>query len=453
MKITKININDFQQFKGLEIDLTYPKGHYKQGQPLSKVCFIGQSGTGKTTILNILNELITHEKGIATKKVNTQETQYNIEFLINQIKCQSGKVLPNIRAHFPLFNFQLEPIQAQTDYEEFVRSWKTFLINYPAEFNEKFTSFINENPITNPFNFIKTNSEINDNIRAERQSLKEKHVYDFNKDNPLDIWKSILMDASDYMVNELSFSQKIAKALIKNKEKANELVDEFTNWQKENPSPFIVLANVVNPIIEKFYTKIKTDFDFKKAEDLHFVKIETTNEKEIPFNLWSSGTKRVVLTAMPLQYLETKNTIITIDEPEGSLYPDVQGEIIDFYSSLAPDAQFFYATHSPIIASSFKPWEIVELKFDYNSGKVYQEKYYEGKRHIDNFKIFPEYLRWDSILTRVFDLDSEGNKKRKEKLLELSQMEADIKSETDKDRKSKMYSDFKNLADKLDWQI
>ena len=43
MKITKIHLKDFHQFKDLTIDLTYLKGHEKEGQPLDKVCFIGQS--------------------------------------------------------------------------------------------------------------------------------------------------------------------------------------------------------------------------------------------------------------------------------------------------------------------------------------------------------------------------------------------------------------------------
>ncbi len=54
MKITKIKLEDFHQFKNLEIDLTYPKGHKKEGEPLDKVCIIGQSGTGKTTLLKII---------------------------------------------------------------------------------------------------------------------------------------------------------------------------------------------------------------------------------------------------------------------------------------------------------------------------------------------------------------------------------------------------------------
>jgi recombinational DNA repair ATPase RecF len=54
MKISKIHIKDFHQFKDFTLDLTYPKGHEKAGQPLDKVCFIGQSGTGKISLLELI---------------------------------------------------------------------------------------------------------------------------------------------------------------------------------------------------------------------------------------------------------------------------------------------------------------------------------------------------------------------------------------------------------------
>ncbi|MEK8015262.1 MAG: hypothetical protein VSS75_000235 [Candidatus Parabeggiatoa sp.] len=38
--------------------MTYPKGHKKEGMPLNKICFIGQSGTGKTSLLNIVKTIL-----------------------------------------------------------------------------------------------------------------------------------------------------------------------------------------------------------------------------------------------------------------------------------------------------------------------------------------------------------------------------------------------------------
>ncbi len=54
MKVSHIYIKDYHQFKDFELDLTYPAGHPKAGKPLDKVCIIGQSGTGKTSLLTKL---------------------------------------------------------------------------------------------------------------------------------------------------------------------------------------------------------------------------------------------------------------------------------------------------------------------------------------------------------------------------------------------------------------
>jgi len=56
MKISYLHIRNYKQFLDLELDLTYPKGHEKAGQPLDKICIIGQSGTGKTNLLDIIKK-------------------------------------------------------------------------------------------------------------------------------------------------------------------------------------------------------------------------------------------------------------------------------------------------------------------------------------------------------------------------------------------------------------
>ena len=54
MKICKVYIKGFQQFEDLELDFTNPK----TGEPLDKICFIGRNGTGKSTILKYLYQII-----------------------------------------------------------------------------------------------------------------------------------------------------------------------------------------------------------------------------------------------------------------------------------------------------------------------------------------------------------------------------------------------------------
>src|SRR5437870_5588499 len=63
MKITKIKLGSYLHFEpGLEIDLTYPLGHAKAGRPLQKVCILGQSGTGKTALLNVIKCCVCEDK-------------------------------------------------------------------------------------------------------------------------------------------------------------------------------------------------------------------------------------------------------------------------------------------------------------------------------------------------------------------------------------------------------
>ena len=47
MKISKLHIEQYKHLENLEFDFTYQTGKRK-GQPLDKICFIGQSATGKT---------------------------------------------------------------------------------------------------------------------------------------------------------------------------------------------------------------------------------------------------------------------------------------------------------------------------------------------------------------------------------------------------------------------
>ena len=54
MKVKSLFIKDFNQFKDFKLDLNYPEGHAKAGLTLNKVCIIGQSETGKTSLLNKL---------------------------------------------------------------------------------------------------------------------------------------------------------------------------------------------------------------------------------------------------------------------------------------------------------------------------------------------------------------------------------------------------------------
>jgi ABC-type phosphate/phosphonate transport system ATPase subunit len=451
MKITGIHINDYQQFNDFHLDLTYPKGHEKEGKPLDKVCFIGQSGTGKTTILNIIKEfsikLIDISRNTRSPFLE-KNYKWALDTIVKEIEVEKSKIILdlniselNYRLSKGKFNSNLEwnisllSVNQPFDKNNAVKnifhinsSSETFLIFYPADINIKH-QFINRKTPENEF--------------------KDKKIIDFERQKLTPIWSKVYKEAINFQNEEANFRIDLTKRA--EKENIN-IKEEIKKWKKGSKNPLINLANkCLNPIIGYFGLTIETDLP--RIQNINIIQAKSVlNDKIVPFEKLSSGTKQFILTAIPLYEINTENSMILIDEPEISLYPDIQLMIVDYYVSLATKAQFFFATHSPIIASSFEPWEIVELKFDYEKGIVFQEKYYDGERDVKNYFINPQYLRWDSILTKVFDLKERGNEKRIEKLMELAAIGKKIEKEPNKSKKTEIYKEYKKLSELLDWE-
>ncbi|HEY8896238.1 MAG TPA: AAA family ATPase, partial [Niastella sp.] len=248
-------------------------------------------------------------------------------------------------------------------------------------------------------------------------------IIDFSKKNVSAVWNLLLETIQKYQEQELQIRQEISKTV---EQSSNDLItikkalEKLEEWKRTEFNPIADVAeNCLDSLLANFKVRVKRELDIKKREDIGFIKIEDFSKNEIPHHLWSTGTKQVVLSALPLYLLKPKNTIILFDEPERSLYPDLQRLIINYYNSLTDKCQFFYSTHSPIIASAFEPWEIVELKFN-KEGYIYRELYYEGENHVNNYKLNPKTMRWDDILQRIFDLENDGSEERKKKLDELA---------------------------------
>ena len=457
MKISKITIKDYNQFKDFTIDLTYPQGHTKAGRPLEKVCFIGQSGTGKSTVLNLIRTIISYEiidANYANDSMIDISAETHFSDNINRhIRINKGEISAIIDKKHNVRTTKVKNIKG------FLSNYygdSNVLISFPAEINTDFNQILREEEKGDSHIFYNPKNEKIANNRKNANSLKFK-FFDFEFNNVKDIWDNILKDIQQFKVSQLSFMQDLTNKMRNQMIDPDKFREDFNKWNIENKNPLKPLAEKLNVILNKFNLEIKAEPDFKSADDLKFIKIHQKSGGEIPNNYWSTGTKQLILTATPLLKLNTDKSIILIDEPERSFYPDIQQEIINFYTELAPKAQFFIATHSPIIASSFEPWEIVEFKFD-DDGKLFQDLYYKNERHVDNYFIQPQYLRWDSILSKIFDLEQDGNPTRKEKLLELSEIGLKLNQLKEQDTPNpdevkKKWKEYKELAELLDWKI
>lgn len=442
MKISHIELTNYHQFQNFKLDLTYPQGHVKAGEPLDKICFIGQSGTGKTTLLDAVQHIVYHISKKSTKEVvlgkQIRFTEENMKygFKIGQTPYESKD------------NHIIQRLKNKQSDQVFIfaqeESAKTQILNtYWQQTQLVLLTF-----------FLNANLQLSDTkicpISQQKQALK-------NTDNVETMWQKMQEEVKTHTNQKSTFRFAISKAAeAGDTAKMQEQVQALKKWESENPNPLTDLAiNFLDPILAQFGLKTKTDLD--SLEEAAFIHFLDKNGQVVPQYIWSTGTQQIVFKVVPLYLLKPKNGIILIDEPENSLYPDIQTKIVEHYTRLAPDCQFFFATHSPIVASSFEPWEIVELKFD-EQGKVYRELYYEGENHINNYFIDPRYYKYGTVLREIFDLKQEGGDSsfRNKAQMHASYLKDRVKKlnqEGNTTEAKKLYREYKNLAKKLAWEL
>lgn len=444
MKISRIQLEDFHQFKDLDIDLTYPKGHPKEGNPLDKVCIIGQSGTGKTTLLKIIAghtftiESLVKEYGVTalknikvTQKFGTTEVPVSVFY--DDTKKTNRYKWGTAKRNGQQIAFQ----EALNEKKRVLKRIKRQFIYLPADLQYEF--------------------------QPAGADLSDKSIIDFTKNKVGDIWNLVFEEIQKSQEEEIKLKHAIARAAIEsntNIQAINSAVKALVDWRKTEVNPVTKLAeDCLDPILKQLNLRVRRDFTFDSKDDIGIVKLEDLNGNEVPYHLLSTGTKQILLTALPLYLLKPDQTLILCDEPERSLYPTMQKIITSFYTSLTKNSQFIFATHSPIIAAEFEPWEVIELKFN-DDGTVYQECYFpmEKERHVDNYSLFPSYLTYDQILSKVFDMKETVSTERNNKITEALMLRGELmklkeQGDTTSNQADETYLQYKKLASKLFWDF
>ena len=381
MKIEYLEIKNYKQFTDLTLDLTYPKGHEKEGEPLDKICIIGQSGTGKTNLLHlIMNSTIHH---LSSRFFFTSKKSY-------------------IKIKYKIKN--------KNSIEEF-KSTDTEKVE----------------------------------LTKIKQEQEQGYLIDVSKEEIHEIWSILKSKIDNYATKRLEYVNQLSNKLlsIDNYEKKN-FKRDIKDWENKNNNILEQISDKLNEILIRFNLQLtKIDKNELSYTKLNFK--DLSSNKTIEYRNVSTGTKNLLSTFIPLKSYNPKDSIILIDEPENSFYPDIQRELTDLYMNVGENNQLIMATHSPLIASSFEPWEVVELKFDKNN-QIYREKYYEGENHIDNYTLDPRMLTWTSILVDIFDLTEDSFSLREKKLMEYGMLKAEIKAMNKGEDRDAKIKKFKKLS-------
>lgn len=424
MKISKLHIHQFRHLENLDFDFTYPEDFHieeKRGKPLDKICFIGQSASGKTSLLELINSAI--DAFFDLRIINDYEfvdvglfAPYKIElhFEADSIKYKQKE------SHIEINNKKFTLHQkSYNGGSEDVLDFKNKIYHITSDIlsNQNLKIFEEETIL----------------LTQRYQSLKEKlDNYNistrliFNEKIKESIWISILEVNINYLQNFLQFATELINSGSVLDNTSQKKVDE---WKSKNNNPLIEFSEKFNVILNK----IQLEVDITNTKNIVPLKNIITGEN-ISINNISTGTKQLLLTSLPLYQLDTEDSVILIDEPERSLYPDIQMDLMDHYKNLAPEAQFIVATHSPFIAASFEPDERFILYFD-KEGKVAVRR---GSSPIGDDP--------NDILKNDFGVNY-YNKHGEEAYQKYIKLKQEVASETDPKRKKELLLETVKLGD------
>lgn len=308
----------------------------KNGKPHKNIVFAGENGTGKTTLLELINSVVGNMQVFLLERHKfdlTMEVRFSKE---EQVALKEALGAPT-------FSFD-----ENIDMSVMVLTYSKPISDHQAD-NYSF-SFSNK---------------IYKHLASKRRIAKFcRSVYsnagmDFDTQSITSITSSqidVAQDVHEPLQNSSS-PMKLKQVLIDISAQDN---DDFCNWARLNPKAAM-----------EDYTTPSRMFRFSSAfhkmfDKISFKGIETQNaQKQVVFEKadisilleeLSSGEKQIVFRGGCL----LKNigildgTVILVDEPEISMHPRWQRKIFSFYSDLfktetEQKSQIFFATHSEYV--------------------------------------------------------------------------------------------------------
>jgi len=199
--------------------------------------------------------------------------------------------------------------------------------------------------------------------------------------------QSMKKEYSEHIEYLLVYSNKITDVkdfILKKHRKRSRKLDSIKKATKE-----------IGDFIENTFAGMDLSFKLIDVDDTERdnekIIFKNKNGKEFDIDNLSTGEKTLLSKVLYLYFKGVKNQIILIDEPELSLHPRWQNQVLKLYENFANEnnCQIIIATHSPHIIGSAKNESIRLLTED---------------GVIDNFS--QSYgLEFNKILTDIMDVD------------------------------------------------
>lgn len=313
MKIEKIYISNYKNLENLEMNFK------KNNEILDLVVLTGSNGSGKTRILECILNCF---ENYINSNYKEDKNRLDIYFQENEKKC---------------FNEIL-------DLEMFFKILNRYNWN-------KEESFVLGD------NYKKDDFFEKGKILKEKLEVLPKIIY-----VPTEINFQKMDTASTTLVQKYRFINIVDTNLIKDIPSfiATKIITAI--FQNKNEKVGDVQKKVfdeINEIFEILEINVKVEDISQDGRNIPIFKNSAGEKFDI--NELSSGEKQLFLRTLTIKMLNPENSIILIDEPELSLHPKWQQQIVDVYKKIGKNNQIIIATHSPHILGSVKKENIILL--------------------------------------------------------------------------------------------
>lgn len=311
MKVKKIKFKNHRVLGDLEIDFCG-----SDDSTLDKIVLIGENGTGKTTILKEIYDLMDIESTSKSENKIFLELEENEKCLFKNYSLENNN---NIIMEDDILYDCVGIKNDEFNFEEIeIDKYKSKVIYLPAEVN-----FNSLKRVDRTFRYkYKFRNEINENLISDLPSAIANRIY------------------VEMIMNE----------------------DLPARASREK------VCKEVNSIFVSMDLDVEL-IGLSKDEDTVPI-FRNIEGKEFDISGLSSGEKQLFLRALSLKFLNVNNSIILIDEPEISLHPRWQRKIVNVYENIGENNQIIIATHSPHIIGNVKKEQLRVLKKDKEGIKV-----------------------------------------------------------------------------------
>jgi ABC-type taurine transport system ATPase subunit len=378
MKICSIRIKDYHQFQDTYIDFRNPSTN----QPANKICFIGRNGTGKSTLLALINDFLRSAPNFSNIPfLSVRIENGNEEFVVfssNIIRKTIffKKEIDSIVDWFENLTSDTNPRIIQdkinSQYRIFVYSGEELnFVKNASSLSDNSSDLLIYSPSETTLNsYLQVNDVPNANLNAALQLFNTFPYYHIVSDETVgEFWKMLIFLLKKRENDRELFENKKENL---NKTKA-QLISEF---EKDNPRILDRIAQIWNKVLDK----AGLEFDVENASNpiqlndnlKAYIKLKASNQR-IQYNQLSTGIRNFIFRVGHIYALffnrEVDRGFLLIDEPENSLFPDFLFDLVETYQELVinekgkNNTQLFLATHNPIIAAQFEPHERVVLEW------------------------------------------------------------------------------------------